>query len=108
MHRDGAPKCTGSVLQSAQGRYTKEHRVGTPKCTGSVLQSAQGQYSKAPKCTGSVIWILWVGSPECTGKVMQIAQGGLGRVHKEGNLEKAGTDVYLECTGRETMSVHGV
>ena len=39
---------------------------------------------------------------------MQIAQGGLGKVHKEGNLEKAGTDVYLECTGRETMSVHGV
>ena len=39
---------------------------------------------------------------------MQIAQGGLGRVHKEGNLEKAGTDVYLECTGRETTSVQGV
>ena len=89
------------------------HRVGTPKSTGSVLQSAQGRYSKVrrdstQKCTGSVIWILWVGSPECTGKVMQIAQGGLGRVHKEGNLEKAGTDVYLECTGRETTSVQGV
>ena len=56
MYRDGAPKCTGSVLQSAQGRYSKVHRVGTPKSTGSVLQSTQGRYSKVrrdstPKCT---------------------------------------------------------
>ena len=90
MHRDGTPKYTGSVLQRAQGQYSKVHRDSTPKCTGSVM------------------WSLWAGSPECTGKLMQIAQGGLGKVHKEGNLEKAGTDVYLECTGRETMSVHGV